>query len=164
MSSAPPTSTDSPSSAVRRLPALEPDQLELVRLVGEFGAGLVLGDDPAHETLALADDALHLLLDGLEVLGGERLLDVEVVVEAVGDGRADAELRLGIDRCTAWASTCAAEWRRMLRPSGESIVTGSTASVVVVVAARSFSSPLTRMATTERSVNRSNPVWLTRLL
>ena len=40
-------------------------------------------------------DLLHLLLDGLEVLGGERLLDVEVVVEAVLDRRADAELGLG---------------------------------------------------------------------
>ena len=34
----------------------------------------------------------------LQILGRERLGDVEVVVEAVGDGRADAELRLGVDR------------------------------------------------------------------
>ena len=40
-------------------------------------------------------DLLHLLLDGLEVLGREGLLDVEVVVEAVLDRRADAQLGLG---------------------------------------------------------------------
>ncbi len=39
----------------------------------------------------------HLLVDGLEVLGRERLLDAEVVVEAVGDRRADAEVRLRVD-------------------------------------------------------------------
>ena len=76
---------------------LQPDQLELVRLGGQLGARLVLGDDAALEPLPAADDALHLLLDALEVLGGERVLDVEVVVEAVGDGRADAELRLRVD-------------------------------------------------------------------
>src|ERR1700753_3526946 len=69
----------------------------------------------------------------------------------------------GLIDCTACAVTCAAEWRRMLRPSGESRVTGSTVSVVVVVAARSFSSPLTRMATTFRSVNNSQPVDMPQL-
>jgi hypothetical protein len=64
----------------------------------------------------------------------------------------------GLIDCTACAITCAAEWRRMLSPSGESMVMGSTVSVSVVVAARSFRSPLTRMATTLRSVNSSNPV------
>ena len=88
-------------------------------------------------------------------VNGSRL---EVVVEAVGDRRADAELRIGSIVCTACAITCAVEWRRMLRPSGEYDVTGSTVSFSVTVVARSFSSPLTRMATTARSVNRSNPV------
>ncbi len=81
----------------RFLAALEPDQLELERLVGEFGTRLVVGDDTTDEALALADDALHLLRDGLEVFGRERLLDAEVVVEAVGDRRADAEVRLRVD-------------------------------------------------------------------
>ena len=73
-------------------PALEADELELVRLVGELGARLVVGDDPAHEALPCRMMRVHLLLERLEVFGRERLGDVEVVVEAVGDGRADAEL------------------------------------------------------------------------
>ena len=40
------------------------------------------------------DDLLHALLERREVVGGERALDVEVVVEAVADRRADAELGL----------------------------------------------------------------------
>ena len=76
---------------------LEPDELELVRLVREFGARLVVGHHATHEALALSDDAGHLLVERLEVLGGERLGDVEVVVEPVGHGRSDAELRLGVD-------------------------------------------------------------------
>ncbi len=79
------------------LAALQTDQLEFERLVDEFGAGLLVADDPSHEALAFADDARHLLVDGLEVIRRERLLDAEVVVEAVRDGRADPEVRLRID-------------------------------------------------------------------
>ena len=93
VSSPAPTSTSAPSSARRG--ALEADQLQLVRLVGQLLAGGLVGDDAAGEALAALLDLLHLLLDGLEVLGRERLLDVEVVVEAVLDRRADAELGLG---------------------------------------------------------------------
>ena len=46
--------------------------------------------------LALVDDPLHRLLEGLEVLGVNGVLDVEVVVEAVADRRADAELGVGV--------------------------------------------------------------------
>ena len=75
--------------------ALGLDQLELVRLVCEFGAGLVEGRVlAAVEGLPLLDDLEHALLDGLEVVGVERLGDVEVVVETVGDGWSDAELGL----------------------------------------------------------------------
>src|SRR5690606_20340176 len=77
---------------------LEADQLELVRLVRELRTGLILGDDPALEALALLDDALHRLVDGLLVFGGEGHVDVEVVVEAVGDGRADAQLGVRVYR------------------------------------------------------------------
>ncbi len=75
--------------------ALDADELELVRLVGELLAGRLVGDDAAGEALAALLDLLHLLLDGLQVLRGEGPGHVEVVVEAVADRRADAELGLG---------------------------------------------------------------------
>ena len=75
--------------------ALEADQLQLVRLAGQFLPGLILADDPAAEALALLDDLAHLLLDRLKVVGAERLVHVEVVVEAVLYRRADAQLGLG---------------------------------------------------------------------
>ena len=72
------------------------DQLELVGLAGELGAGGVFGlIDPPGEQLAVFDDGLHPLLQRLEVFGGEGGRHVEVVVEAVGNRRADAELRIG---------------------------------------------------------------------
>ena len=58
--------------------------MQLVERVG-------VGGDPPGEPLALLDDLAHPGLDLLEVLGDERGLDVEVVVEAVLDRRADAE-------------------------------------------------------------------------
>ncbi len=74
--------------------ALEPDQLELVRLGRELNSGLLVGHDPAGEPLALLDDLAHPALDRLQVLRGERRLDVEVVVEPVLHGRADTQLGL----------------------------------------------------------------------
>ncbi len=82
---------------VRHTTTLEPDELALVRLVGELGEGVGVGDLAAVEGLPLVDDPLHDLLEGLEVLGGERGLDVEVVVEAVTDRRADPEPGRGVD-------------------------------------------------------------------
>ena len=70
---------------------LQPDQLELEPLVRELGPRVVVGDRPAGEPLAGLDDLEHLLLDGREVLGGERPVGQEVVVEAVLDRRPDAE-------------------------------------------------------------------------
>ena len=72
--------------------SLEPDELQLVRLVGQLLAGFVVTDDPATEPLALLDDLGHLLLCGLEVFGGEGFLDRKIVVEPVDDRRADAQL------------------------------------------------------------------------
>ena len=97
VSSPPPTSASAPSAALAAPGALEPDQLELVGLAGQLGARLVVADHAAREGLALLDDLLHLLVDAAEVLGGERGLDVEVVVEAVVDRRADAELGVGVE-------------------------------------------------------------------
>ena len=69
------------------------DQFELVRLISQFGAGGVGGlIDPAGEQLTVLDDDLHPLLEGLEVLRRKRLRHIEVVIEAVGDRRADAQL------------------------------------------------------------------------
>ncbi len=72
--------------------ALEPDQFQLVRLVLHGFAGLILADHPADELLVLVDDLEHHLLKGFQVLGSERLGDVEIEVEAVGDVRPDPEL------------------------------------------------------------------------
>lgn len=49
--------------------ALEPDELELVRLVRELCARLVLGYDTTTEGLTLLDDARHGLVELLQVLG-----------------------------------------------------------------------------------------------
>jgi hypothetical protein len=110
VSSPAPTSTLLPSSALE--PALQPDQLELERLVGQLLAGVVLGHDAAAEALPLPDDVAHPLLDRGQVLRGERPLGQEVVVEAVGDGGGPMPSRVPGNRsCTAWrarARRCAA--------------------------------------------------------
>ncbi len=75
--------------------ALASDQPQLVRLVGELLARLRLGDDAAPEGLAGLHDLHHALLEPGEVVGGEGLRHVEVVVEALAQRRADAELGAG---------------------------------------------------------------------
>lgn len=82
-------------AVVGRGRTLDADEFELVGLVRQLLAGRLVGDDAAGEALAALLDLLHLLLDGLEVIGGEGPGDVEVVVEAVPDRRADAQLGLG---------------------------------------------------------------------
>ncbi len=69
------------------------DDLELERVVAEQLERLGLGDLVAHERLALGDDLAHAGVEALEVVGREGLApgQLEVVVEAVGDGRADGE-------------------------------------------------------------------------
>ena len=72
------------------------DELELVRLVRKLFARLVFGlVDPPREQLAFFDDLAHALLQRLEIFRRERARHIEVVVEAIGDGRSDAELGLG---------------------------------------------------------------------
>ena len=78
------------------LAALEADQLELVGLLLQLLAGVLVGGDTAREGLALVDDPLHHPLELLEVVWGERDLDVEVVVETVADRRTDPEAGLGV--------------------------------------------------------------------
>ncbi len=75
--------------------ALVVDQLELVRLVLQLGLRRVQGlVHPPREALTALDDLLHLLLELRQVLRREGLGDVEVVVEAVLDGRTDTQLGL----------------------------------------------------------------------
>ncbi len=67
----------------------------------------------ADERLLFLDDLAHARFDPrqivfLEVLAARQL---EVVVEAVFDGRADAERGTGYRSSTAWARTCAVECR-----------------------------------------------------
>ena len=51
--------------------------------------------DAAGEQLAVLDDLAHPLLERLQIIRGERLGDIEVVVEAVRDRRPDSELGVG---------------------------------------------------------------------
>ena len=146
---------------LRRRPSrpLSPISSSLYGSCGQLGARLVVADLATDEPLPLLDDPPHLLLDGSQVLGGERAGRVEVVVVAVGDGGPMPSLASGYSAWTACAVTWAVECRRMARPSGESMATASTSSSGANSRARSRSSPLTRMATTVRSApNRSSPV------
>ena len=71
------------------------DELDLVGLALGFEIPLRLlgADDLAAPRAALRKLALDLLLDALERVLADRLLELEVVVEAVLDRRADRDLR-----------------------------------------------------------------------
>src|SRR3954451_11080877 len=71
--------------------ALQPNELELVRLRCELGTGSIVTDNPPREALSALNDLLHTLFEPLEVVRRERRLNVKVVVEAVFDGRTDAK-------------------------------------------------------------------------
>ncbi len=79
--------------------ALLPDELDLELLAPglEEADGLFLVQDAAADGHVRFDGCLHLLLDGLEVLGRERALPQEVVVEAVLHRGPDAGLGLRIE-------------------------------------------------------------------
>ena len=76
------------------------DQFDLERLaLGlEKALRLLARDHSFHERLVARDDLAHALLDCREVLGGERLGAVEVVIEAVLDHRSDGDLGIGPER------------------------------------------------------------------
>ena len=71
------------------------DALELERIVGEAPVGLGAVDDFAHERVVARGHLPHPGLDPLEVLGRERPIDLEVVVEAVLDRRAEPDAGAG---------------------------------------------------------------------
>ena len=73
-------------------------QLQLVRLRLRLEAGQDLGlvhAVGAHERVLLGEDPAHLLLDPAQVVRRDRLGELEVVVEAVGDRGADRHLGVG---------------------------------------------------------------------
>ena len=71
------------------------DQLDLERfaLLFEQALRLLARDDALRERLVAGDDLAHPLFDRREILGRERLVAEEVVVEAVLDHRANRDLR-----------------------------------------------------------------------
>ena len=73
------------------------DELELVRVVREELPRLVARDLAALPAAAFLQLAPDLLLDPLEILLPDRLGEVEVVVEAVLDRRADRQLHARIE-------------------------------------------------------------------
>jgi hypothetical protein len=123
------------------------DDLALVGLVGEQAQGLLAGQLPAPEGLALGDDLAHARLDALQVLGRERLGHVEVVVEAVLGRRPDGELGPRYRSVTAWASTWAAEWRSTARPCSLAAGRGTRVASRSRARPRSQGSPSTSAAT-----------------
>ncbi len=72
------------------------DDLHLERVVREHVECFVASHRLTHEWLIFGDDLVHPLLDGFEVLGSERIVHFEVVVEAVFDRRADRKRGLGV--------------------------------------------------------------------
>ncbi len=68
---------------------LEPLQLEGV--VGEELPSLLLGDLPALEGEVLLHHLAHLGFDALEIFWGEGLGNVEIVIEALVDGRPESD-------------------------------------------------------------------------
>ncbi len=75
------------------------DQLDLehLALVGEDLLGLVPRPHLLGEGGVAPDDLAHLLFDRRQVVGGERLVAEEIVIEAVLDHRPDGDLRAGIE-------------------------------------------------------------------
>jgi hypothetical protein len=70
------------------------DQLQLVGLVVENLAGLLGADLSADEAMVAPNDLAHPRLDPGKVVGGQCAGQLEIVVEAVFDRRADGELAL----------------------------------------------------------------------
>ena len=58
---------------------------------GKYSKGLFAAHRRSFERLILGDDLRHPLLDELQIIGVEWLGNLEVVVEAVGNGRADGK-------------------------------------------------------------------------
>ena len=70
------------------------DQLQLVRLFGKPLQGGVAVDHAAQEPMIAGRNAPHTAFDLLEIVGRQGPGQIEVVVEPVGDRRADSQLRI----------------------------------------------------------------------
>ena len=68
------------------------DQLNLVLLVGKNLQRLFLGDDLARPVLLALENLVHLVLDGLEIIGGHRTGQLEIVVESIINLGSDGNL------------------------------------------------------------------------
>ena len=117
---------DEVTLAVEGRPASRPARgLSRISTLNGSPCSLVVPDRLLARTL-LADDRVvrlreiaHALLEASEVLLGEGHVTVEVVVEAVLDGRArSASFTPGNSCLTAWARRCAVECRSVGRGSG----------------------------------------------
>ena len=73
--------------------------LELLSLRLEVSPRLLPGFDGFLEDLVLLGDLAHLLLELREVVGGEAVLQVKVVVETLVRRRADVERQVAAVRC-----------------------------------------------------------------
>lgn len=67
------------------------DDLQLELVIREHVEGLFAGHRHPLERLVLGHDLDHSLLDSLQILRSERLIDLEVVIEPIFDGRTDCE-------------------------------------------------------------------------
>ena len=71
------------------------ETLELERVVREAHLRLVERYLLAHERILLRHDLLHFRLERREILWREGRIDLEIVIEAVVDRGAEADLRVG---------------------------------------------------------------------
>jgi hypothetical protein len=124
--------------------------------VRQLLAGRLVGHHTAREPLPALLDLLHLLLDGLEILGRERPLDVEVVVEAVLDRRADAQLGLGEQLLHGLRHDVRGGVAQDVQAVGGGDLDGLDLLPSFTSYARSLSSPATRAAMIERSPAKSS--------
>ncbi len=73
------------------------DELELVGIPSEEGAGFRLADLAAAEILPGLEDDAHFFLDCLEMFISDRGGEIEIIVKAIIDSRTDGELGIRIE-------------------------------------------------------------------
>src|SRR5699024_10791111 len=67
----------------------------LVRFARQLYAGFVIINRTALEFLSGLDDLAHARLDSVQIFGMERLGNIEIVIETVGDRWTDSQCRSG---------------------------------------------------------------------